>query len=46
MAVVHKVTLFAMRIEPTKAVTSLLVNIKPTRSRRISKNFTVYLAAW
>ena len=46
MATVHKVTLSAMRIEPTKAVISLLVNIKPTRSCRISKNVTVYLAAW
>ena len=28
---VHETTLFAVRIEPTKAVTSLRVNIKPTR---------------
>ena len=49
MAVVHEVTLFlvyettlsAVRIEPTKAITSLLVNIKPTRFRGTSKNVTV-----
>ena len=28
---VHKTTLSAVRIEPTKAVTSFWVNIKPTR---------------
>ena len=42
---VHETTLPAVRIEPTKAVTSLLVNIKPTRSRKTSKNVTVHLAA-
>ena len=31
MVAVHKVTLFAMRIKPTKAVTSLWMNIKPTK---------------
>ena len=43
---VHEITLPAMRIEPTKAVTSFLVNIKSTRSCGTSKNATVYLAAW
>ena len=38
-------TLFAIRIKSTKAVTSLLVNIKPIRSYETSKNITVYLAA-
>ena len=46
MAAVYEITLPAVRIEPIKAVTSLLVNIKLTRSRETSKNITVYLAAW
>ena len=45
MAAVHEVTLSAVRIEPIKVVTSLLVNIKATRSRGTPKNVTVHLAA-
>ena len=45
-SLVHETTLSTVRIEPIKAVTSLLVNIKSTRSCETSKNVTVYLAAW
>ena len=45
MAAVHETTLPAVRIKLTKAVTSLLVNIKPTRSRGTSKNVTIQLPA-
>ena len=40
---VHETTLPAVRIEPTKAVTSLRVNIKPTRpTTSISRTHQVY----
>ena len=40
---VHETTLFAVRIEPVKAVTSLRVNIKPTRPTiSISRAHQVY----
>ena len=42
---VYETTLPTVRIEPTKADTSFLVNIKPTRSRETSKNVTVHLTA-
>ena len=45
MAAVHEITLPAVRIKPTKAVTSVLMNIKPIWSCKTSKNVTVYLAA-
>ena len=41
----HKITLPTMRIELTKAVTFFLMNIKPSRSRKTSKNITVYRVA-
>ena len=43
---VHKITLFTVGIEPTKAVIFFLVNIKPTRSCETSKNITVHFTAW
>ena len=43
---VHETTLPAVRIEPRKAVISLLVNIKPTRSCGTSKNVTVHMTTW
>ena len=46
VSLMYKITISAVRIEPTKAVTSLLMNIKPIRSCKTSKNFMVYLAAW
>ena len=46
LSLVYEITFPAVRIEPTKAVISLLVNIKPTRFRGTSKNVTVHLAAW
>ena len=53
MAVVHKVIILAVYkitiptvcIKPTKAITSLLMNIKYTQSYRTFNNVTVYLAA-
>ena len=46
LSLVYKITLLTVRIELTKAVTSLLVNTKSTWSRGTSKNATIYLAAW
>ena len=43
---VHKITLFAMRIELTKAMISFLINIKLIQSCETFKNFTAYLTAW
>ena len=45
IAAVHKVTLFAVRIKPTKVVISFLINIKPIQSRKTSKNVIVHLTA-
>ena len=45
-SLVYEATFFAVRTELTMAVTSLLVNVKPTRSCETSKNVTVHLTAW
>ena len=43
LSLLHETTLPAVRIEPTKAVTSLRVNIKPTRpTTSISRAHQVY----
>ena len=42
---VHKTTLFVVWIEPAKAVTSFVVNIKPTQSCKTFKNIMIHLAA-
>ena len=43
--VVHKITLSTVRIEPIKAIFSLLINIKPIQSCKTSKNIMIYLIA-
>ena len=42
LSLVHETTLPAVRIEPTKAVTSLRVKIKPTRPTTSRAHHEVY----